>query len=79
MYFSSGSSKKKLDYYLIFFQAYYWYKKSVWGEAFPPTIEHIFKETLSMLRPKLKAFKNNEEVQSEINNIRSTLGIGKNI
>lgn len=77
MYFSSGSSKKKLDYFLIFFQAYYWFKRSAWGEAFPPTIEHIFKETLSMLRSKLKLFKNYEEVQTEINNIRSTLGIGK--
>lgn len=77
MYFSSGSSKKKLDYFLIFFQAYYWFKRLVWGEAFPPTIEHIFKETFTSLRPKLKPYKSYEECQAEINNIRSTLGVGQ--
>ncbi|XP_030765926.1 regulator of nonsense transcripts 2 [Sitophilus oryzae] len=76
-YFSSGSSKRKLDYYLVFLQMYYWYKKQLWKESFPPTLEHIFKETLSNLRPKLKLCKSYEETQTEVNNIRSTLGIEK--
>lgn len=76
MYFSSGNSKRRLDYYLVFLQAYYWFKKLAWGEAFPPTIEHIFKETISSLRPKLKLCQSYEEAQSEINNICTTLGIG---
>ncbi|XP_076265048.1 UPF2 regulator of nonsense mediated mRNA decay [Rhynchophorus ferrugineus] len=74
-YFSSGTSKRKLDYYLIFLQMYYWYKKELWKETFPPTLEHIFKEALSNLRPKLKLCKSYEEAQAEVNNIRSTLGI----
>lgn len=77
MYFSSGSSKRRLDYYLVFFQAYYWFKKQAWGEAFPPNIDHIFKETLSSLRPKLKLCQSYEDAQLEINNIRTTLGIEK--
>lgn len=76
MYFSSGSSKRRLDYFLIYFQAYYWFKKSLWGEAFPPTIDHIFKETITSLRPKLKLCGNYEEALNEVNNIRTTLGIG---
>ncbi|XP_074025412.1 UPF2 regulator of nonsense mediated mRNA decay [Leptinotarsa decemlineata] len=76
-YFSSGSSKKKLDYYLVFLQAYYWYKKKLWQESFPPMLEHLFKETLTALRPKLKLCKSYEEAVEEVNNIRTTLGIEK--
>lgn len=75
-YFSSGSSKKKLDYYLIFFQAYYWFKRVAWGDTFPPPLEHLFKDTLQTLRPKLKLCQNYEDAVAEINNIRSSLGIG---
>ncbi|KAL1517813.1 hypothetical protein ABEB36_001536 [Hypothenemus hampei] len=76
-YFSSGSSKKKLDYYLVFLQMYYCYKKDLWKESFPPDLEHIFKETLSILRPKLKVCQSYEEAQAEVNNIRVALGIEK--
>ncbi|XP_050312135.1 regulator of nonsense transcripts 2 isoform X2 [Anthonomus grandis grandis] len=64
-YFSSGSSKKKLDYYLIFFQMYYWHKRVLWKDSFPPTLDHIVKETLSNLRPKLKLCQSYEETQAE--------------
>ncbi|XP_060521085.1 regulator of nonsense transcripts 2 isoform X2 [Cylas formicarius] len=74
-YFSSGSSKRKLDYYLVFLQMYYWHKKEALKEVFPPTLEHIFKETLSTLRPKLKLCQSYEEAQVEVNNIRITLGV----
>lgn len=74
-YFSSGSSKKRLDFYLIFLQAYFWFKKDLWGKLFPPMLEHIFKETLLSLRPKLKLCKSLEEAQTEVNNIKKTLGI----
>ncbi|XP_044757061.1 regulator of nonsense transcripts 2 [Coccinella septempunctata] len=74
-YFSSGSSKKRLDYYLTFLQVYYWFKKSQWGESFPPFLDHIFKETVLTLRPKLKLCKSYEDAQKEVENIRVTLGI----
>lgn len=60
----------------MFLQAYYWHKRSLWGEAFPPTMEHVFRDTLSQLRPKLKLCQNYEEAQTEVNNIRTNLGIG---
>jgi regulator of nonsense transcripts 2 len=76
-YFSSGSSKRRLDYYLIFLQAYYWFKRDLWKDSFPPTLEHIFKDTLTSLRPKIKLCQSFEETQTELNNIRVTLGIDK--
>ncbi|XP_018561643.1 regulator of nonsense transcripts 2 [Anoplophora glabripennis] len=76
-YFSSGSSKRKLDYYLVFLQAYYWYKKELWKEAFPPNLDHIFKDTLTTLRPKLKLCQSYEEALEELNNIRTLLGVEK--
>lgn len=76
-YFSSGSSKRKLDYYLIFLQSYYWFKKSIWKEAFPPLLEHVFKDTLTTLRPKLKLCQSYDEALEELNNIKKSLGVGK--
>lgn len=76
MYFSSGSSKRRLDYYLTFLQAYYWFKRQAWGDVFPPQLEHLYKDTLSNLRPKLKLCQNYEEAQAEVENIRTQLGIG---
>lgn len=74
-YFSSGSSKKKLDYFLVFFQAYYLFKKELLQTVFPPSLEHIFKETLLTLRPKIKFYSNYEEALTEVNNVRTTLGM----
>lgn len=56
---------------------YFWHKKEILKDLFPPTLEHIFKETLGILRPKLKLCQSYEETQAEVNNIRSALGIGK--
>ncbi|XP_056637303.1 regulator of nonsense transcripts 2 [Diorhabda sublineata] len=76
-YFSSGSSKRKLDYYLTFLQAYYWFKKKMWQDGFPPMLEHIFKDTLTTLRPKLNLCQSYEEAIRELNNIKVTLGVDK--
>lgn len=76
-YFSSGSSKRKLDYYLTFLQAYYWFKKKMWQDGFPPMLEHIFKDTLITLRPKLTLCQSFEEAFSELNNIKVILGVDK--
>nr|CAI5856685.1 unnamed protein product [Callosobruchus analis] len=76
-YFSSGTSKRKLDYYLVFLQAYYWFKKSLWKEAFPPILEHIYKDTLTTLRPKMKQCQSYEQALEELESIRTTLGVEK--
>merc|ERR1719369_2604450 len=50
-YFSSGSSKKKLDYFLVYFQRYYQFKRSlpIWTETnrFPLGVGNLVTETLT--------------------------------
>ena len=50
-YFISGSSKKKLDYYLLYFQRYYLFKKSCYPnkEAFPLGISQLVLGKLNFL------------------------------
>lgn len=76
-YFNGGSSKKKLDYFLVFFQQYYWLKRSspVWAteSAFPVGMEYMFRDTLATLRPKLQLFKSFKEAQDAVDELRKTL------
>merc|ERR1719309_1341681 len=55
-YFSSGSSKKKLDYFILYFQRYYLFKRSCFlsEECFPLGMSNLVMETISNLRPKLE-------------------------
>lgn len=76
-YFNSGSSKKKLDYFLIFFQNYYWYKHTdpFWTEEnpFPIYVSNIYHECLSSLRPKLALFKSWQECKNAVEELKQTL------
>lgn len=76
-YFNSGSSKKRLDYFLIFFQNYYWYKFSdpFWTEEnkFPIYVRYIYQECLMTLRPKLTLFTNWQQCKDAIEELRQTL------
>lgn len=70
-YFNNGSSKKKLDCYLVFFQRYYQQKRcnSVFGEAgvpFPVTVSLMVKDTINALRPKLKLYETLEEADNMV-------------
>lgn len=65
-YFDKGTSKKKLDCFLIYFQRYYWFKRSnaIWVEEtrpFPIDIRNLVQDTLEAVRPKLKLSENFEE------------------
>ncbi|KAK6176702.1 hypothetical protein SNE40_014951 [Patella caerulea] len=64
-YFDKGSSKKKLDCFLIYFLRYYWYKRSqsIWtnDHPFPIDIGNLVHDTMDAIRPKLKQPKNQEE------------------
>merc|ERR1719483_1124679 len=53
--FSSGSSKKKLDYFLLYFQRYFLFKVSCYPSdtSFPLGISNLVLETISTLRPKM--------------------------
>uniref|UniRef100_H2Z6M3 MIF4G domain-containing protein n=1 Tax=Ciona savignyi TaxID=51511 RepID=H2Z6M3_CIOSA len=57
-YFDRGSSKKKLDYFIPYFQRYIWFKKSLpfWAapSRFPVEVDYLVQDTLEPLRPKLK-------------------------
>ena len=61
-YFTSGSTKKKLDYYLLYFQRYYQFKKSCYpsAESFPLGMSQLFMETVTALKPKLEIYEDFE-------------------
>ena len=61
-YFTSGSTKKKLDYYLLYFQRYYQFKKSCYPsvESFPLGMSQLFMETVTALKPKLEIYEDFE-------------------
>ncbi|XP_046363443.1 regulator of nonsense transcripts 2-like isoform X2 [Haliotis rufescens] len=64
-YFDKGSSKKKLDCFLVYFQRYYWFKMKnpIWTvhRPFPQDVKNLVKDTLEMIRPKLKIYVSWEE------------------
>ncbi|XP_014219382.1 regulator of nonsense transcripts 2 [Copidosoma floridanum] len=76
-YFSNGSSKKKLDYFLVFFQHYYWFKRTdpVWtpDNPFPVGVNYMFRDTLAMLRPKIRLIESLKEAQDAIEELKHTL------
>ncbi|KAL1275277.1 hypothetical protein QQF64_034900 [Cirrhinus molitorella] len=69
-YFDRGSSKKKLDCFLIYFQRYIWWKKSldVWtkDQPFPIDIEYMITDTLELLRPKMKLCSSLDEACAQV-------------
>ncbi|XP_078309820.1 regulator of nonsense transcripts 2-like isoform X4 [Crassostrea virginica] len=64
-YFDKGSSKKKLDCFLAYFQRYYWFKRSnaIYTDArpFPVDVENLMIDTMECVRPKMKLHPNYEE------------------
>ncbi|XP_026091738.1 regulator of nonsense transcripts 2-like isoform X1 [Carassius auratus] len=69
-YFDRGSSKKKLDCFLVYFQRYVWWKKSldVWtkDQPFPIDIEYMITDTLELLRPKMKLCSSLDEACAQV-------------
>ena len=49
-------------------QQYYYYKKSLFSEdeEFPCHIDHIVKDTIGTVRPKLKLFENLQEADDSV-------------
>lgn len=64
-YFDKGSSKKKLDCFLAYFQRYYWFKRSnpIYTEArpFPVDVVNLMIDTMECIRPKMRLHRNYEE------------------
>ncbi|XP_047478568.1 regulator of nonsense transcripts 2-like [Penaeus chinensis] len=76
-FFSSGSSKRRLDCYLCYFQHYYQYKRSlnIWSEEqeFPWQIEHLVRDTIAAVRPKLQMYINLEEAQKAVTHLNNQI------
>ncbi|XP_034487770.1 regulator of nonsense transcripts 2 [Drosophila innubila] len=80
-YFTSQVTRKKLDYFLVFFQHYYWFKKShpVFSKSentsdlFPILVDHTYRDCLSGVRPKLKLYKNLEQAKEAIDQLQEQL------
>ncbi|XP_055586086.1 regulator of nonsense transcripts 2 [Uranotaenia lowii] len=79
-YFTSASSRKRLDYFLIFFQHYYWFKKSdpiftndANKDLFPILVDHMYKECFKNLRPKLKLYASYDAAKDAVEGLRKKL------
>uniref|UniRef100_A0A7M4FQB5 Regulator of nonsense transcripts 2 n=1 Tax=Crocodylus porosus TaxID=8502 RepID=A0A7M4FQB5_CROPO len=72
-YFDRGSSKRKLDCFLVYFQRYVWWKKSldVWTKdhPFPIDIDYMISDTLELLRPKIKLCSSLEEAVRQVQDL----------
>lgn len=74
-------SHSRLDYFLVFFQHYYWFKKSDpifssvenTSDLFPILTDHYFKECLLTIRPKLKLYKSYEQAKEEVEKLQQEL------
>ncbi len=77
VFFSSGLSKKRLDFYLVYLQYYYWFKRSlpVWTDdnPFPIEIDFGIKDTLTSLRPKLKPHKSLQEASDAVEKLEKDI------
>lgn len=69
-YFDRGSSKRKLDCFLVYFQRYIWWKKSldVWTKdhPFPIDVDYMISDILELLRPKMKFCTSLEEAIKQV-------------
>ncbi|XP_071961519.1 regulator of nonsense transcripts 2-like [Antedon mediterranea] len=70
-FFDRGSTKKKLDCFLVYFQQYILYKKSlaIWDadtRPFPMDVDNMLSDTLEALRPKMKMAATLEEASDEV-------------
>ncbi|XP_072257884.1 regulator of nonsense transcripts 2 isoform X2 [Pyxicephalus adspersus] len=72
-YFDRGSSKRKLDCFLVYFQRYVWWKKSldVWTKdyPFPIDIDYMISDTLELLRPKIKLCNSQIEAMRQVQDL----------
>ncbi|XP_055375387.1 regulator of nonsense transcripts 2 [Condylostylus longicornis] len=78
-YFTSSVSRKRLDYFLVFFQHYYWYKKSNpifsqennSSDLFPILIDHMYRDCLLNVKPKLKLIKSFDQAKEEVDKLKA--------
>ncbi|KAF9098346.1 hypothetical protein BGX23_006400 [Mortierella sp. AD031] len=69
MCFDHGSSKIKLDSFLVLFQMYILSKESI-----PLEIDYMIEDTFTELRPKLRRFQSYDEAQAAVEALHGPLG-----
>ncbi|GAB1609122.1 regulator of nonsense transcripts 2-like isoform X2 [Argonauta hians] len=76
-YFDKGSSKKKLDYFLVYFQRYYWFKRNLplWTDdhPFPVDVDNLVRDTIEAVRPKLKLLESNEDAYKAVEDLEKEI------
>merc|ERR1711936_1417724 len=70
MYMKSGSSKKKMDFFLLYYQLYYWRVRSIYDvseeiDVFRE-ITQIINDTFATVNPNLKLSKSLEEAEKGV-------------
>ncbi|XP_037077123.1 regulator of nonsense transcripts 2-like [Pollicipes pollicipes] len=75
-YFSSGSSKRQLDQYIVYLQRYFWTRKAMaeaalaagadGAEPFPVRLEYMYRDTLAALRPRLALCRDREQATAAV-------------
>ncbi|XP_033641812.1 regulator of nonsense transcripts 2-like [Asterias rubens] len=69
-FFDRGTSKKKLDCFLVYFQQYIMYKRSlpIWNPQlpFPLDVDNALADTLETLRPKLLIYSTLDEASEAV-------------
>ena len=70
MYIKSGSSKKKMDYFLAYYQLYYWRIRALYDVSlevdFFREITQIINDTFATVNPSLKLSKSIEEAEKAV-------------
>lgn len=73
-YLRSATTRKKLDYFLVFFQNYFWFKFSdpYWSaeNPFPPRLRHMVRDCLLSVRPKMIIFHDYAESQEAVEELK---------
>ncbi|XP_059473711.1 regulator of nonsense transcripts 2 [Neocloeon triangulifer] len=76
-YFNSGTSKKRLDYFFVYFQNYFWMKRShpMWTEdsPFPLGLEYMYRDTVTTLRPRLQLHTEWEAAKEAVKKLQEEL------
>ncbi|XP_074649802.1 regulator of nonsense transcripts 2-like [Tubulanus polymorphus] len=74
-FFDRGSSRKKLDYFLTYFQRYYLYKRSraIWTDQrpFPMDVDNMVKDSLEAIRAKIALFETLDEANEAVGKIEN--------
>ncbi|XP_049298947.1 regulator of nonsense transcripts 2-like [Anopheles funestus] len=87
-----GDERHSFDHFIVFFQRYYWHKKShpIFVDQrcvgmdeqlnmYPVLMDHMYHECLKRLRPNLKVYSSLEEANNAVEDLRQKFFNGKSV